>query len=384
MPFVDYMTFTWKSDVATTAKGQMRDFWEAFPELAAWRDSREVVEMDSLRSYYTNSFVLDPVSQFVVWYSAFNMSQDVMVNVPSSAVYEIAQLLGDGTVPDGEVIPSYKVEAMPIVSKIVERGGKFTRLDIAHDDYSKKFTPRDLMEYWLSGQVSTPARFARCVASKQSGSDTFYLGKRGSERMLRVYDKAAESQGEIDAVRWEFEYRGEKAQAVALSIANGNSYSMQLELLGDKKESKKDGHVGFLVIKEYGVKAKSAGGLSPEDAAYQYEHEKKSDSAIVSAWEEFVKHELKVPDQKEPVYISTKRSASHIYGKLRNIRNIMGSVCEMHVITNKAGMQDIYANAWEEAFERCRAECRSETGRLRIDELVRELRDFPEAIEILN
>lgn len=383
MLFIDYLTFTWNNKDALSwnmyhdGQKQLTDFYEVFPELAAWVQREEVDTVAKMRNYYTDQILLDPLSQFTIWYSKLNAAQGVMVNVPGSAMYQIAQLLGDGCMPDGEAVPSYKVDAWPVLEKIVKRGGVVTRIDVAYDDYSKKFTPRDMMNYWLDGKISTPCRYAKCVASRQSGSDTFYLGKRGSERLLRIYDKAAESEGEIDAIRWEFEYRKAKAQAVALSIAAGHTYSMQKELLGDED------HVGFLVIKEYGVLASSEGGLNPGDKNYQYEHEKKSDSAIYEAWEHFVKHEIKVPDT-ETVYISTKKEESHVRGMLLNLRNNMKSICRCHMVVDKAGLRDEFNLAWRMAYDRIRSELTTSEERLRFDALTRELREDPEAINILR
>lgn len=383
MLFIDYVTFTWNNGKRVQFHGegsgsaQLEDFWQVFPEFEAWKESAEVDIVSQMRQYYTDTICLDPVSEFAIWFSKFNAAQGVMVNVPGSAMYELAQLLGDGCIPDGEAIPSYKVDAWPVLKKLIDRGCRITRLDVAWDDYKKVFSPKDLMRYWLDGKISTPARYAKCVASRQSGSDTFYLGKRGAERLLRIYDKAAESGGNIDAVRWEFEYRKEKAHAVAVSIASGNQYSMQLELLGDS------GHVGFLVIKEYGCIAASAGGLAPGDSDYQYEHEKKSDSAIVKEWEDFVKHEIKVPD-KEPVYISTKKPIKNIRGLMINTRNQLRNVWRAHVVAERAGYRVEMEDALRECFARFRAASTTTDERLRLDQLERELRADPEVINILR
>jgi DNA relaxase NicK len=43
---------------------------------------------------------------------------------------------------------------------------------------------------------------------------TVYLGSRSGEKMIRIYDKLAESMGKIDSIRWEVEYKGETANAV--------------------------------------------------------------------------------------------------------------------------------------------------------------------------
>lgn len=383
MPFVDYLSFTWKSgkDIfqKSPASGlrQLKQFWQVFPELEAWKDSEGVVSVQQFRNYYTHQIVLDPSTEFVILYSEFNADQAVMVNVPGSAMYQIAQLLGDGCVPGRDKIPSYQVDAWPVFKKLVERGAKVTRVDISWDDYSKKFQPRELMQYWISGQISTPARYAKCVASRQQGFDTFYLGKRGSDRMLRVYDKSGESDGEIDAIRWEFEYRRERAQAIAQCIAAGPGYDMVSELLGSGERN------GFLVIKEFGCRPESAGGLSPGSAEYFAAHQKKYESVIVQEWVDFVKHELQVPNIEEPVVISTKKSNRTIRGKFINLRNQMRNICEVHYVADACGLQNEMRVAWQEAFARLKAECEEPQIRASLYALERELREDPEAINLL-
>lgn len=81
-----------------------------------------------------------------------------------------------------------------------------SRIDLTYDDHNKRMMPMDVFN----------ARHERCalVSSTRAfnvvfnGGVTFYLGKRSSERMLRVYDKAVESKGQNDSVRWELEFKG--------------------------------------------------------------------------------------------------------------------------------------------------------------------------------
>lgn len=61
----------------------------------------------------------------------------------------------------------------------------------------------------INNQITTRSREWSFISSTQNGGAgaTFYLGKRGSDRFLRVYDKDYESDGRIPAIRYEFELR---------------------------------------------------------------------------------------------------------------------------------------------------------------------------------
>jgi hypothetical protein len=106
-----------------------------------------------------------------------------------------------------------------------------TRCDATLDDWQKVMTPLDLEvltsdaadPYSLNReQLVTRAKDSDFRRSKgPRGGDTWYLGGKSGEAQLRVYDKARESQGEVDAIRWELQLRGDRAKdaVVALVVA---------------------------------------------------------------------------------------------------------------------------------------------------------------------
>lgn len=90
-----------------------------------------------------------------------------------------------------------------------------SRIDIALDDYAKKLELNDVERSVANHQH---AGFKKGSAVKNYGGKwgghTVYLGKRNGNKMVRAYDKYAESKGKIDSIRWELELHDEYAQSM--------------------------------------------------------------------------------------------------------------------------------------------------------------------------
>jgi hypothetical protein len=103
-----------------------------------------------------------------------------------------------------------------------------SRLDVTLDDWCKVITPAGLDVLTSGGsdpyalnkdQMVTRAEQSDFRRSKgPTGGDTWYLGSTSGEARLRVYDKARESQGEVDAIRWELQLRGKRAKDALVSL----------------------------------------------------------------------------------------------------------------------------------------------------------------------
>jgi hypothetical protein len=98
-----------------------------------------------------------------------------------------------------------------------------TKMDIALDDYQRRVTIEQIEQAFKAkqvcgfrlGQRQNPERWKG--QQLQPIGDSFDLGRRGgngSGKSLKVYDKALESHGEIDAIRWELKLCGERAGQV--------------------------------------------------------------------------------------------------------------------------------------------------------------------------
>ena len=91
------------------------------------------------------------------------------------------------------------------------------RFDGAIDDYSKTLS----LDAVKAAQDANNFAHAEVIGYHESGErgkrergKTITFGSRTSESYLRVYDKSIESHGEIDAIRYEVEFKGDKADLV--------------------------------------------------------------------------------------------------------------------------------------------------------------------------
>lgn len=98
---------------------------------------------------------------------------------------------------------------------ILDFGVKTTRLDFALDDFSKAVTPHQVLECGFARQFARFKRPPRFAGDAADGSLTVTFGSRFSDKLLRIYDKAKESKGEINAIRWEIEFKDEVAHVHA-------------------------------------------------------------------------------------------------------------------------------------------------------------------------
>lgn len=127
------------------------------------------------------------------------------------------------------IVPQTALEGMSHAQQIKlyhslrEMKFKATRVDISFDDMFKCVMPFTVLTAALNGAVPR-CRKAGIVGDFKIGPEgssvdgqTIYIGSRGDNgggRYLRVYRKDLESDGAIDAVRWEAEFSEAKADAV--------------------------------------------------------------------------------------------------------------------------------------------------------------------------
>ena len=95
---------------------------------------------------------------------------------------------------------------------------KFTRNDIYYDDYCKIISPEALHKACKGGGVGVP-RFTNLrgwdeynLQEGKSRGFTVYIGSPKSDRQLRYYDKALESDGKQDCYRLEMQDMGQYAE----------------------------------------------------------------------------------------------------------------------------------------------------------------------------
>lgn len=115
-------------------------------------------------------------------------------------------------------------EPQKLLQDIAKIGGRFKRIDLATDFRNTELTVEDFASAFRNGQAQTTARNFKEIKGAVLPSDghTIYLGSRQSERMARVYDKAAEQglSSVMSWVRFEVELKGSKAHGVANYLAD--------------------------------------------------------------------------------------------------------------------------------------------------------------------
>ena len=103
-------------------------------------------------------------------------------------------------------------------------GGRWSRCDLAGTDRQRVAEPEDVAAAIERGEHVTHARqfkLLRGLAGCKGA--TVYIGSNASRQQLLVYDKAAESGGKIQGVRWELRSRAEAAASlVAVLIARAD------------------------------------------------------------------------------------------------------------------------------------------------------------------
>ncbi|MDZ4784349.1 MAG: replication initiation factor domain-containing protein [Planctomycetia bacterium] len=113
------------------------------------------------------------------------------------------------------------------------------RVDVAWDDYTKSITPAQFRErFWDAARrckrLEVVCKAKRGHAREDDGPEgggSYTVGERVSKRLLRIYDKAAESGGKVNAVRIELECKEEVAgdvlHAMAASIGNRSAAALR-------------------------------------------------------------------------------------------------------------------------------------------------------------
>jgi len=112
------------------------------------------------------------------------------------------------------------------VRYLASGGYKCTRFDWAIDDFNRS------LDIGVMADMCSQGNFfgARCwtlYSSKRSVysevGKTLYIGSPGSDKRLRVYDKNVESNGEINSIRMECQYRDDKAHSIFIKFAGSDT-----------------------------------------------------------------------------------------------------------------------------------------------------------------
>lgn len=92
-----------------------------------------------------------------------------------------------------------------------------TRFDVAIDDYNKLLDLDEIYEVQQNGDFAHVQKFGYHESGERGKlhrGRTLTFGSRQSNAFVRIYDKAVESKGDIDAIRYEVEFSDDKANAL--------------------------------------------------------------------------------------------------------------------------------------------------------------------------
>lgn len=212
---------------------------------------------------YTHCFMF--TDEYKVLYNPNEERMGVHVIFPGHGMVRMCEMFGLSGVDDFVPIKS-------VFKYLNDHHCKVTRMDICYDDYSKRFTPNQFNDWMREKRIRTNARKWSYVSSNQEVGGTFYLGKRGAERFLRIYDKNYESMGAINAVRYEFEFRRDFAVMIFNKVLNDEYFTFG-DLLTDF----------FVVVEPYEV-----------SDSYGANSMRKSRAAVDSEWQSFLELFVKV------------------------------------------------------------------------------------------
>lgn len=182
-------------------------FKKMFPELD---DIWQYMVSTGSRNHYDTSFKIG--SDFLVCYnfggevSGINQDMGLNFDIPSHSLNLFFVLM--------QIDPEEKGALSKLLKLLWDRGCRLSRIDICFDDYSKTFRAFDYSIWWHNNCFKTHFRSARveCSGQGRDAGYTFYLGSRKANKLLRIYDKDIQSNGENDCIRYEFEYHSKYAQ----------------------------------------------------------------------------------------------------------------------------------------------------------------------------
>jgi len=107
-------------------------------------------------------------------------------------------------------------------------GMKVTRYDAAIDDFKRRVDPDHAIWAAMHGFLHGTKQVRMAGISHQGKmAVTAYFGATSSDKIVRCYDKFIESEGEINAIRWEVQFRDELAHTAFidfLTSGDGQDY----------------------------------------------------------------------------------------------------------------------------------------------------------------
>ena len=255
---LDWLEFTFMPGYGYDGNELWMDFLDAFPEFED--EFATTVMSPKGQNGYTNVYRFTDL--YSIAFSPEDARMGVHVIFPSHGLSKLCELFNLESVDD-------YAPAQKLFQILNERNCRVTRLDICFDDYTKYFKPEDFANFMLQGRLSSKHRHWIYNSSMQGSGSTFYLGKRGRDRLFRCYDKAYESGGAIDAIRYELELKGNWATQLQKDIADGKKFKFS-DMVNDM----------FYITNEY---------KRDDDASAHLLSVRKSQAGVAPEWLELLK-----------------------------------------------------------------------------------------------
>lgn len=217
---IDWLAFTYKS-VTTDPNSvdQYEQFFQVFPELLDLSVGGIEVKIKEVAGdrFYNRVVMFNDFLRVAYRDCPFNCGDEfqrnmgVNVSIPAHGLEYFFNLLG-----------YEKHQVKEVLELLQKRRCTISRLDIAFDDFTKTFKPYEWGLFAMQKRLVSKYKTFDYKASGRGVSDTFYIGKRSAGKLLRIYDKDAESNGDIPAIRYEFEIHGKYCKDYAnYIIKNG-------------------------------------------------------------------------------------------------------------------------------------------------------------------
>jgi hypothetical protein len=128
-------------------------------------------------------------------------------------------------VPGAWLNASGTVGQRTVLEYLSSVSASFTRVDLQLTDEKAVATPRRVWDAMECGEGVTRVRkWSWMEAGGESTGSSVYVGSTKSQQRLLVYDKEAESHGEVRGVRWEFRARDEAAESLAAQLLDAEDW----------------------------------------------------------------------------------------------------------------------------------------------------------------
>lgn len=207
--FLDYLSFTY--NVASGQNG-FDLFRKVFPEFEdMYQDSFFLEKKGFSYANYQKVLVLNDYMR-IHFDDDESLHRGVNVSVSSKGLPLLIELLKPSEKYKGRFDDDLTAQLLQLLE---DRNCVLKRADIYVDDFSKTFYPADYGCWMLKGMLRTKFRKYEILSDGSKGV-TFYLGDRSNGKYLRIYDKEKESEGRINAIRYEIELR----KGYALKFSN--------------------------------------------------------------------------------------------------------------------------------------------------------------------